>query len=658
MLGLAVSISMLALGVEPAPDSPVEAGRAEPAVIADPAATEPAALETPAAAELGALPTTTVPPPAGEPTQVIDRNLRLFDLTTDVPELIARDAPMARWPRFGGVADRLIWRAAGSAESGDVLATLDGHRVGPALSGRGVNPLELHLVPVMALSSYRLRPGVSLGAYAGRIDLASRHTDGVDLGVWLGDHRQQRFGVAGGASRGDTETFVAVESRGARDRQARAEDDLLTAFARAGTKLEQNVAVELSLRAYDNDWDEAGVLRDDVLEPAALTDGGEQRGLGAGLAVTWDPSPAIALSAHLSHLEDRWQRFTTDDEQREAVDRNRTSRASADLRLAPPCLHDTVFTFGMISTWDRGVVRRFNTAARQRQGARLDQEFELVEMGANAGVEIEVVDSLVVSAAAELWQPTLRLDDPRQSTDPISSTETLPGATVGLTLEADLLTIELRAGHSNRLNSSVLAGAELTVPHDGAELALLGTLSAAEGLSIAWRASGYYDRYGSSSLGMDFVSDSFMAAGGELGLDLVHADTGVVLAARGGMLRTFAYDRGSEPFITVPIAGDDQLVGLPESTWHIGFLRPRERGVVFELWFDGQGEYAVSSGGDTIAVPSTTEASARVGYRSEAFALWLGAKNLLEDDDPFEQLDATTAIPRPERTAYVLFELR
>ncbi len=613
-------------------------------------AAEPAGEPTPPEA----LPTTPVPPPAGAATLVIDRELRLFDLTTDVPELLARDAPMARVPRRFGQPDRLIWRGAQATERGDAWATLDGHTLGPALAGRAVNPLDLHLVPVMALSGYRLHPGVGHSTYAGSIALASRSDADLDAGLWLGEHLQRRLGLAAGTSHGRGESFVAIESRRGREPRSRAEDNLLTAFAKTDVHLDSTLGVELSVRAYDDAWDGAPTLEGDRVLAAAQSDGGSQRGTAFGAAVQWDPSAAISLATRLSYLDDKWRNFDTEaGAQAESVDRNRTTRGEVLARLAPPCLADTVFTLGMRGVWDHGRTRRFGTEARQRVSSRVDRQFDFVGMSADAGAESELVSGLSVLVQGSVWQPTLRLEDARAAAEPVLRDALLGSTIVGLVAETELGKVELRAGTGHRLHPSTLDGAELALSHEGVELTFSGTLALEETLSLAWRAAGFFDHYGESALGDNLDADTYDVSGGEAGIDLVHGTTGVVLAGRVGMLRASGYERGEEPFVTVPTAGDGTLVGLPESAWHVGLLRPRARGLVFELWLDGQGtQRFADAAGEVIEVEPTVDVTARVGYRTEVFALWVGGLNLLDEDEAFAPGEG-----REERTGYVLFEL-
>ena len=119
--------------------------------------------------------------------------------------------------------------------------------------------------------------------------------------------------------------------------------------------------------------------------------------------------------------------------------------------------------------------------------------------------------------------------------------------------------------------------------------------------------------------------------------------------------------RGSGLLLRLPAGKIDEQLdapGVPDYVLHVGLLRSTPRGLVAEVWLDAYGGYALTDTATGGRHDELIDVTARAGYRAGWGTLWIGATNLLDDDDVLATASANRVELRPGRTVYAMLELR
>ncbi len=597
-----------------------------------------------------------VPPPVAD-VLTIDRHLRLFDLATNVPEVVARNAGLAAsYPGLGAFPGALSFRGSPRALYGDVRYSLDGIHLEVPLARRGLGASDLDRVPIQALGRLTTDPGPGTGGFAGVVTLERRRLVGLDAELLVGG-RERAIGVSAGTAHVALDDLGRGDPRPTREGLAALElrqvplsgtsGELLGSGYFAGElHLDGGFSVFAAARAHSSRDDAAGLAPDAFASglAAAPTDAGAHDGLSAALRLSHQ-GPDQKLSAQLQITEDRERRFATlADGQHERRERHRVIFGDVVLDVSPPCDRETSIRGGLSLVADEARFDEHLTLAQERQATLPRRRADLVMPGAHLDVERELFMGLSARARGALSQATLKLVDPLGlgTTEAATTSEYAPDLLLELTYELPSVGVRLRGGQSHRLHPEALDGGPLVLAHDGGELSFFGTLAPAEGVALAWRAAGLANRYGAAVLTpVDAEDDPLVVMGAEAGLEATFADSGLVVAARGGPLWVLSEDA-------------PDAAAVPRSILHLGILRPRERGLVFELWLDA---YGLGQDERPQALPraraGVVELSGRVGYKGRLAVLWLGAKNLLDDDSSLLRLE-DGFLPRQERSVFVL----
>jgi len=592
-----------------------------------------------------------VPPPprAVEANPAMGRGNRFMDISTNLTELVTRDGPFAMRPGFGGVADQLVLRGATGAAGGDLTTTVDGIPIALPFSGRAVGFTDLEHIPVAAIDRFRTQPGPFDGSYAGSVALHTRHLSGVEGELLLSEHGHRRLSLAAGRPN----MMVAVEHRRAQHETPGVTDERFSSLARASHQLADNLNIGLLLRGYSDVWDEPNTVPRD--QPAATpegdpTDGGKLWGLGAGILLGWTPSSRTRFDLSVSFLEDRWTRWHSNGgTQHEEKNRDRVWYGSARLQLEPRLALPTRISLGLDVGLDRTRARAFETDGRERNFQLEEINGDWLNIGGHGSAEIEFIDGFFVGAMARADQLTVRREHTARG-EPDTRRDMLPSGALWLAYRLERFGAELQFGAGHRTAPDAMRGDNLSVDHYGSDLTLYGRVGLGEQWRLDWQASGFGSLYEASLFSETANGDERMVWGAEARIDVEHVPSGLMLVGRGGPW--FSSLRGS--------VDREQLAapGVPDYVVHAGLLRSAPSGLVAEVWVDAYGGYALTAttGGDQ--ADSFIDVSARAGYRATWGTVWIGAMNLLDDEDALATAAPDRIVLRSRRAVYAQLEMR
>ncbi len=578
-------------------------------------------------------------PPAAAPALAATRDTRLMDLSTDLAEVAAREGGMLLERRWGGVADRLIWRGAVGDQSSDLDVSLDGAPLNLPLAGRAVGAVDLELLPVAAIERVEVEPGPFAGGYAGSLRLVSRSLEGAVGGFLFDERAGRRLSVAGGEQYQHGAALLAVEARS--DVSGWARDDRVAMFGKATRDLGGGMTLALSARYFRDVWDDTDVS----------LDGGELWGLGGSAQLGFAVSRRVAVEAYAGALADRFERFATAAaNQKEARDRNRVVTAGATLRAKPEQMWAREVSLSFNLAYQQARARTFATTARERQGTLASIDADYLRGGVQATVEGDL-GPFEIGGLARADELTLRRDEPAVAAAPQTATQVLPSWAAWARYRTSTFVITLKLGHAYRTHPAAMTSGELAIDHSSGELSVSGELGLHRDLRLAWLVLGYASWYEGGVLEVVEPGNERLVFGGELGLDLVYRPFDLTLAARGGPIY------GVQEFAERTRQGDIDryFVGaayVPTYAAHVGLMRAKGNGLRAEVWWDAYGPYPLSVGPDALETEAYQDASARIGYAADNMSLWVGGHGLLLGEPP--ALDLAMPV---RRTFYAMLDL-
>lgn len=646
----------------------------------------PSSLESlpaePSEAPVPDLPIQEVVPPAPdeetEPEEIAsahgyNRRTRFFDAATDLATRIARDGGFALRPVWGGLASDLIPRGVPAGFSGALGIELDGLPYEIPLAARGVDYKDLRLIPIAAIDSYDIEPGMRVGGFGGRVNLHTRRLHGADASIVIGDRDQRRISVAGGYDQDRGHATVGLDWRGGRGLVARSSEDLMTLLATAGYDVTEDFRVGVSFRFYRNQWDELGTMTA-IPEPCGLgegaacepryelgggaTDGGELRGTGASANLLWKPSDRTRVSAAFGFLEDRFNLYKTEaGRQHETRDFNRVAIAKAEASFEP--VYDWLNEVGLVGEvgYDASQRRGFVDQERERVFQSDDLTGDWVKGGFAFHAELEPITDLVIAGAFGLDYMTVRRDEPRLGNEAQSASHIMPVYELDAAYDFGHFGIGLRVARENITNHEAFTGAmslEASQPRiawegETGELRFFGH-GELDDWVLGGGLAGFVGTYGRPALVDNYPGNAVYVAGVDLSVDVTHRPTDIALVARGGPVFT---GMDGEPNFLM------EAPGVPVYAIHVGLMRRVEEGLNAEVWVDAYGDYALPADGEAGSDHdelgrAQQDVSIRVGYRLPPVGIWLGINNLLDGEgaSPPDEI-----IRRNGRAFYGMLEL-